>query len=539
MCRDVSERKRMERLKDEFVSTVSHELRTPLTSIRGSLGLIAGGAVGDIPAKAKRLVEIAHSNCQRLVNLVNDILDIQKIEAGGMAFDMAHIDLLPVVHRAIDENASYAHQFDVAVTFESVLPSVYVQGDFNRLLQVITNLLSNAVKFSPKGDVVVLRVSLGHQQVVLAVEDHGPGISEEFRPRVFQKFSQADATDTRTKGGTGLGLSISRAIAERHGGELSFESEPGSGATFNLALPLSAEDADAARTAIMVAKEAKLGDLWSSDGAAMIGDPKVFFGQDDSQFADPERKIPKVLVIEDDPDVGHLMQLLMAADGYAADIAVSAAQARQRLRDHIYEAITMDILLPDDDGLSLAAEFRLDKTLADIPVIVVSAVAQENSRRLDGAALGIADWIGKPIDEARLREALRKSIAEHSIEGRRPRVLHVEDDQDLRQTISEILDGVAVIVGAASLQQARHFLTHETWDVVLLDLTLPDGDGRDLLADLAKAPGAPKVVIFSGAAPTRDDAQQVAVALEKSKVCNEELVRTILQVARLKIVQSA
>jgi PAS domain S-box-containing protein len=529
MCRDVSERKRMERLKDEFVSTVSHELRTPLTSIRGSLGLIAGGAVGALPDKAKRLVEIAHSNCQRLVNLVNDILDIQKIEAGGMAFDMTRLDLMEVARRALDDNGSYAQQFDVAVALESALPSVYVQGDFNRLLQVVTNLLSNAVKFSPQGEVVILRVEIANQNVVLKVEDHGPGISDEFRPRVFEKFSQADATDTRSKGGTGLGLSISRAITERHGGELTFESEVGKGATFIVTLPLSAEDADAARTTMMLGREARAGYSWAADLAAE---------DDEAQTLAPITleggELPKVLVIEDDPDVGHLMQLLMAADGYAVDVATSAAEARQMLAERTYHAITMDVLLPDADGLSLASEFRSGGAPQDIPMIVVSAVAQENARRLDGAALGIADWISKPIDELRLRAALRESIIGKGAAGERPWVLHVEDDQALRTTVSHVLEGVAHMVGVESLSEARQKLSERRWDVVLLDLSLPDGCGRALIADLAKVKEAPQVVIFSGAETTRADAEHVAAALEKSKVCNEDLVRTILQVARLK-----
>lgn len=526
MCRDVSERKRMERLKDEFVSTVSHELRTPLTSIRGSLGLIAGGAVGALPDKAKRLVEIAHSNCQRLVNLVNDILDIQKIEAGGMAFDMTRVDLMDVARRALDDNGSYAQQYDVAVALESVLPSVFVQGDFNRLLQVVTNLLSNAVKFSPQGEVVILRVEVVDQKVVLMVEDHGPGISDEFRSRVFEKFSQADATDTRSKGGTGLGLSISRAITERHGGELSFESDVGKGATFIMSLPLTAEDADAARTAIMLGHEARTGFAWPTEMADQV--------EAQAPLTLESGELPKVLVIEDDPDVGHLMQLLMAADGYAVDVATSAAEARQMLAQQTYNAITMDVLLPDADGLSLAREFRSGGAAQDIPMIVVSAVAQENARRLDGAALGIADWISKPIDEARLRAALRESIVDKGVLGERPWVLHVEDDQALRVTVSQVLEGVANMVGVESLSEARQKLRERRWDVVLLDLSLPDGCGRALIADLAMVKEAPQVVIFSGAETTRQDAEHVAAALEKSKVCNEDLVRTILKVARLK-----
>jgi len=523
MCRDVSERKRMERLKDEFVSTVSHELRTPLTSIRGSLGLIAGGAVGELPPKAKRLIEIAHSNCQRLVNLVNDILDIQKIEAGGMAFDMAAINLIAVAERAIEENTSYAQQYSVHVSLETDYSVIIVQGDFNRILQVVTNLLSNALKFSPPNETVIVRVILRDDQVILEVKDHGPGISTEFRPHVFEKFSQADATDTRSKGGTGLGLSISRAIAERHGGDLGFESIPGQGATFIMNLPLASP------------RQIQQKSLSSTSSEAPDPTQNALRGNDSTISGLQSLVMPRVLVIEDDPDVAHLMQMLLANDGFVTDVASSAAQAWDLLKNSAYAAVTMDVLLPDTDGLSLARELKRHPQYASLPVIVVSAVAQENARRLDGAALGIVDWIGKPIDEKRLREALRQSVAGASAAGRsRLRMLHVEDDPDFRETISLLFQNMADIQGAATLAEARPLLTQGHWDVVLLDLGLPDGDGNSLLTDIAHHPDRPQVVIFSGSEPTLEDARRVDAALQKSKISGEYLLQTIRQLARIR-----
>ncbi|NKD54057.1 PAS domain S-box protein [Haematospirillum sp. H4890] len=237
VVRDISERKRVERMKSEFVSTVSHELRTPLTSIRGSLGLVGAGAAGVLPEKANELIHIAHSNCERLIRLVNDILDIQKIEAGRMVFDMQVIDFSDVIRRSITDNEAFANQYKVKVIAAALPDHVMVHGDRDRLFQVVTNLLSNAVKFSPSGGAVNVGVQLSGPMVHLTVEDFGPGIPESFRDDIFQKFSQADSTDRRAKGGTGLGLSIAKAIVEHHGGHIGFHSVEGQGTTFYVDIP--------------------------------------------------------------------------------------------------------------------------------------------------------------------------------------------------------------------------------------------------------------------------------------------------------------
>lgn len=246
MIHDISDRKRAEQLKNEFVSTVSHELRTPLTSIAGSLGLLNGGAAGALPPQADRLIEIAHANCGRLIRLINDILDIEKIESGRMVFDMRPLTMAALVQQSIDDLRGYAEGLGVSMTFERRSPAM-VHGDPDRIIQVVTNLISNAVKFSPPGGAVELSLRLRGGFVCLAIRDQGPGVPESFRSRIFSKFAQADSTDTRQKGGTGLGLAISKEIAERHKGRLWFTSEPGRGAVFHLDLPVAAPIAARAR----------------------------------------------------------------------------------------------------------------------------------------------------------------------------------------------------------------------------------------------------------------------------------------------------
>lgn len=234
---DITELKRIEHIKSEFVSTVSHELRTPLTSIRGSLGLLTGGVAGQLPDAAAKLVLVAQNNCERLIRLINDMLDIEKIEAGKMRMNLQPLEFNPLVGQALaaNEGAGVARNVRLKLVFQA--EDVRVYGDSDRLTQVITNLLSNAMKFSASGETVEIYVSRSGLGVRTEVRDHGPGISEEFRKRIFQKFSQADSSDSRQQGGTGLGLNISRAIIERMGVVIGFHSNTGVGSTFFFELP--------------------------------------------------------------------------------------------------------------------------------------------------------------------------------------------------------------------------------------------------------------------------------------------------------------
>ena len=234
---DISERKRVERLKDEFVATVSHELRTPLTSISGSLGLLVGGAVEKLPDSILRLVSIAHANCQRLVRLINDILDMEKIESGEIAFNLERVEVRAVVEQVIEANQVNAAEHGVRIRLDAASAAVDVQADPDRLAQVVTNLLSNAIKFSaPEQEVTVAVENTGKAARIL-VGNRGPGIPEAFKSRVFERFAQADTSDARTKGGTGLGLSIVKQIVTRLGGEVAFKDVPGGGTVFHVDLP--------------------------------------------------------------------------------------------------------------------------------------------------------------------------------------------------------------------------------------------------------------------------------------------------------------
>jgi PAS domain S-box-containing protein len=487
---DITEFKRIDRMKSEFVSIVSHELRTPLTSIRGSLGLVAGGVAGALPEAARNLVDIAKSNSERLIRLINDILDTEKIESGKMAFDTAELDLASLLAAALESNQGFAQQRHIALRLHAPAQPVRVVADADRLTQVVTNLLSNAIKFSPeRADVdVVLSEAAGRARV--EVRDRGPGIPDEFRDRIFRKFSQADSSDSRQRGGTGLGLNISKAIVERLGGTLGFTTEVGRGSTFHFELPALAARAQAP----------------SPDARAR----------------------PTILVVEDDRDIARLIAMMLDKAGLDAHVAHTAAQARELLGQRPYAALTVDLKLPGEDGVSLIRSLRRAPPTREVPVIVVSAVADEGRIQLNGEAHVVAEWLGKPIDENRLVRAVRDAVAGH--EQPRPRILHVEDDPDIQRVAAAITQGMFHVEFAAGVAEARRALAQWRFDLVLLDLRLPDGSGWDLLPDIEAQDPPPPVVVFSGDDVREPERSRVAAVLAKGDTSNEKLVATIRRV---------
>ncbi|MDO6441542.1 ATP-binding protein [Marinobacter sp. 2_MG-2023] len=247
LMEDISERKKIERMKNRFVATVSHELRTPLTSITGAVGLLAGGAAGALPAKAQSMMEIAKRNAQQLATLINDLLDIEKLVAGKLDIHLEQQPLQPLLEQAVSTNQPYGAQRKVTIDPAPNIPGTDVYVDHQRLLQALNNLISNAIKFSPDNGRVQLsarhELSEGNPTVVIGVKDSGQGVPAAFRDQIFQRFAQADSSDTRSKGGTGLGLAITRELITVMGGEVGFESIPGQGATFWIRLPVTNTDA--------------------------------------------------------------------------------------------------------------------------------------------------------------------------------------------------------------------------------------------------------------------------------------------------------
>lgn len=331
--RDISHRKRAERMKTEFVSTVSHELRTPLTSIAGSLGLLLGGAAGQLEPKMRHLISIAHSNCERLIRLINDILDIEKIESGKMEFDIRRMQVAPLARRTEEAMVGFAEKHDVQLKVEMPPWPQCIMGDPDRLDQLLTNLVSNAIKHSPAGETVEVHCDQKGDFARIEVRDRGAGIPEDFRKRIFGKFAMADASDSRTRGGTGLGLSIAREIARRHEGDIGFSDREGGGTVFYVDIPLAAEQA--------------------------------------VQTHPTKSDAPMVLHLDDDADC-----LSIVAESFGARAMVLSAtnlpEARVLVRERKLAAAIIDVGLGEESGLSLVSEVRaLDPSL---PILLFTAI---------------------------------------------------------------------------------------------------------------------------------------------------------------------
>lgn len=334
VVRDVTERKRIEQMKTEFVSTVSHELRTPLTSIGGSLGLLAAGAAGPLGDKAARLVSIAHSNCERLVRLINDILDIEKIESGKMQFDRRRMSLGPLVERSVGANAAFGDAHAVRVRTQMPPWPIAVFGDPDRLEQLLTNLLSNAMKHSPEGGTVDVRVEAAGGIARIEVSDRGAGVPAAFRSRIFRKFAMADNSDSRGRGGTGLGLAIAREIAERHDGSIGFIDRDEGGTTFFVELPLA-------------------------DCLDVASAP------------DPDSGLPVLLHLDDDHDC--LSVIASAFAGRASVISVaSVAEAKRAIAAQSFAGVIVDVVVPPLSGLDLVPDLR--SAAPGLPIVVFTAL---------------------------------------------------------------------------------------------------------------------------------------------------------------------
>ncbi len=489
---NITERKKVEQVKKEFISIVSHELRTPLTSIRGALGLIKGGAAGALPGQAHELVEIAHRNSERLVLLINDILDIEKIEAGKMDFKIKPAQLGPIIEQCVENNLAYADQYKVKFVYDPAAQDWKIDMDSDRLMQVLTNLLSNAAKFSPEGGSVDVAIKKNGAKIRVSVTDHGNGIPEQFREKIFQKFSQADSSDNRQKQGTGLGLSISKVIVEKMGGEIGFTTETGRGTTFFFEFP-----------------------EWR--------DIKL-----KKMVAIPGKHRPRILVCEDDLDVAGLISEILKDAGLDCDLAHTARQAREFLRIKRYNAMTLDLNLPDLNGNDFLSELRSNRQMRSVPVVIVSSQtdADINPPRSESGMFGVVSSVEKPIDHDQFLVAIEQAV-KLSLEGK-GRILHIEDESDVTSVTSMILQDMGEIVTAATCKDAREKIQNETFDLVILDLQMPDGSGLDLLPILKQQGKKPvPIIVLTALIPPEDLSRKVDAVLLKSKTSNVEIINTI------------
>ncbi len=364
IIQDMTERKRIEQMKTQFVSMVSHELRTPLTSISGALGLVAGGVLGEVPLPMQNMLNIAVDNSNKLSQLINDLLDIDKLVAGKMQFDFASCAMQNLLQQSIEHNQPYADKYQATITLAADEDAT-VLLDPMRFHQIMANLLSNAAKFAPKGSNIRVTLRQTDSEVIVSVQDQGPGISAEFQHRMFEKFSQADSADARSKDGTGLGLAIVKELTERMHGKISFQTSAKTGTCFYLHF-----------------KKQQQGIVRQSNA---------------------------ILVVEDDPSIAGFIRGLLESAGYQVTTAQSLASARRAMALRKFAAMTLDLNLPDGHAAALINELRNNAATATLPILVISVEQQQNKDSFSG--FDAVDWLVKPIEAPQLLASVQKLLS--------------------------------------------------------------------------------------------------------------------------------
>jgi PAS domain S-box-containing protein len=437
---------RANRTKSEFLASMSHELRTPLNAIIGFSDLLAEQIAGALCSKQLRFVSHIQQGARHLLALINDILDLSKVEAGRLELNRENVSVSVVLADVLTGIRPAAAAKKIAV-HSSIGADVTVFADRIRFKQILLNLLGNAVKFTPDGGAIWVEATERHGQITVSVTDTGLGIPIDEQGAIFEAFHQAGSTTKGVKEGTGLGLAITRRLVEEHGGRIWVESEPGKGA--RLSFTMSA-----------------------CRGAAEDATPEDATG---SPTWTP-RQHPLVLVVDDEASARELLASWLKPEGYQLITAGSSSEALAKAFEHVPDAITLDMFMPGKGGWDTLYELKKTPVTAAIPVIVVTVLDEPKI----GLALGAAEYLVKPVDKDALLEAVRRHIGPGS--DTPAKVLVVDDEAPTRELLKEMLESDGYIpVLAASGEEALESLARISVSAVLLDLIMPGMDGFEFL----------------------------------------------------------
>lgn len=440
--RDVTRETAVDRMKTEFISVVSHELRTPLTAIRGYVELMLAGQTGAINELQQEFLTIVESSTTRLTALINDMLDISRIESGRVEVRRDRVDYAKVVHEAVATLAREAEAKQIALSAQVPHDLPPVSGDADRIAQVLMNLLSNGIKYTPQGGRVTVRVDPAETFLTTCIEDTGIGIALEDQPRLFQKFFRADNSTTREASGTGLGLAITKAIIEKLGGAIWVQSEPGEGSSFFFTLPAAG-----------VALSAGGDTATSTRGAGLV------------------------LCVDDDPTIVRLLSHQMERRGFRTVAATDGREALRQARELSPDAITLDIMMPGMDGFAVLRKLKTDEATREIPVILLSVLANDRPSRVPEAFA----FLKKPIDETQLAAVVRAAVAQRH---ERATVLVVGSNDHIAACLRERFGDQARVVTAATLDEARAGAEETPPVLVLLDPASAAANATGLMAFL-------------------------------------------------------
>jgi CheY-like chemotaxis protein/signal transduction histidine kinase/CHASE3 domain sensor protein len=492
---------RASRFKSEFLSNMSHELRTPLNSTLIMAKLLADNRDGNLTGEQVQFAETIYSAGNDLLTLINDILDLSKIESGKMDVHSAPVRLETVratILRTFGPVANEKHlRFDVKLP-SSASASPAIETDAQRLEQILKNLVSNAMKFTDSGEVTV-DVAASEDRLTFAVRDTGIGIPKGQQAIIFEAFRQADGTTNRKYGGTGLGLSISRELARLLGGDLSVTSEPGAGSTFTLSIPRIFTQS-LPRSG---AEEPPFPAVPTPLPPSRLAETEPDSGQDGDGMESGQRI---VLAIEDDEAFARVLVDVAREAGFQCLVATSAQRGLHLAKKYVPTGIILDMKLPDHTGLSVLDRLKRDPATRHIPVHVVSA----SDYATTALSMGAVAYLIKPVERDQLLEAFRALEVRSTHRVRR--VLVVEDDAALRESVAKLLGRSDVeITTAASVAQALELLRERTFECIVTDLGFPEQSGYDLLETMATQEpySVPPVIVYTGRALTADQEQRL------------------------------
>jgi PAS domain S-box-containing protein len=442
LLRDITEQAAVEAVKTEFISVVSHELRTPLTPIKGYIDLILEGDAGELTEEQRDYLKIVEVNTDRLVALVNDLLDISRIEAGKIDLEVKPFAIEEVIQDVVAVHRKQIDSRGLSLTVSLPPRLPWVKADKARITQVLNNLISNAYKYTFSGGITVSAIPDG-EYLEVTVSDTGVGISKEDLKKLFTKFFRVKNPATRETSGTGLGLAITKSIIEKHEGEIWVESRPGKGSAFHFTLPLVEPE-------------------------PVVKKPRT-----------ASRRGTKKILVVDEKDTARMIQRQLKRVGYQVLLAHSGQEAVARALEHQPHLISMDIQLPGLNGLKTIEILRDNPQTTDIPIVVISVV--HNEEQLN--KLGVAEILDKPIDEDAFLQIVERILWEGQ------RILIYASDGETRQTLEEVLSqrGYHLIFAQDGLDLLVH-ARKEQPELILMDLQLPDMDGYEVLRRLNRRP---------------------------------------------------
>jgi CheY-like chemotaxis protein/signal transduction histidine kinase/CHASE3 domain sensor protein len=496
---------RASRYKSEFLANMSHELRTPLNSSLILARLLADNGPGNLTEEQVKFAESIHTAGNDLLNLINDILDIAKVEAGKLEMRPEVASITSVTHglRSMFEPLAERRGLHFEVVLEDGVPSS-LYTDRHRLEQILRNLLANAVKFTEQGSVTLRAAPSEGERIRFEIRDSGIGIDPAQQDLVFEAFRQADGTVSRRFGGTGLGLSISRDLARLLGGDITVESAPGQGSTFTLVLPLEYH-ADLAQRPVAMVPPTDTPPVQATPAPAPSPVPAPApaatpsFPDDRDHPANGRRT---VLVVEDDASFAGILFDLAHELGYRCLVAHDAREGCELALQHVPDAVLLDILLPDDTGLAVLQRLKEDPRTRHIPVHALSA----EDRSEPALQMGAIGYARKPASREELQAVFRR--LEGKLSQKLKRVLLVEDDRRQRESVTALIgDGDVEIVAVARGDEALQALAGSVFDVMIIDLKLPDMTGQQLLHRMAagESRSFPPVIVYTGRNLTRDE----------------------------------